>query len=251
MKTLIVLGVAASAALALPKNDAAPAPETGTITGKVVWDGDMPKPLEPLQIKEQEAQGCDHGDAGMDNADRSLLIDKDSKGIANVVYFLEIDGVQMEVPEEPIVFDQKGCRFEPHVAVVPVGATLHYKNSDGTNHNVHTYSRKNDQINKNVAAGDALPQKLEKAETFEVKCDIHPWMKGYIIVSDASMAVVSGADGSFKLEGVPAGKYKLSYWHEKLGKGKTEEIEVKVGETATFEQKLKEGKSGGGRRRRR
>ncbi|MFT5289228.1 MAG: plastocyanin [Planctomycetota bacterium] len=263
MKTLIILGLAATSALALPKNEApagpqtadagaaTPAAVTGSITGTVVWDGDMPKPLAPFAIKETEINGCHHNEeGGIDTADRSLLIDKDSKGVSNVVFFLELDGVEPVVPEEAFVFDQDGCRFEPHVVVVPVGASVSYKNSDETNHNIHTYSRKTTPVNRNVAAGDTLPQLLEKAETFEVKCDIHPWMKGYIVVTDASMSQISSGTGTFTFSDVPAGKYKLSWWHEKLGKGKTEEIEVKAGAATPLEVKVKEGKAGGGRRRR-
>jgi len=264
MKTLILLGLAATSALALPKNEAPAGPqtatdaaavrplETGSITGTVIWEGDLPKPGSPIAVKETEIKGCQHNDeGGIDTADRSLLIDKKSKGVANVVFFLEIDGVDPVVPEEPFVFDQDGCRFNPHVVVVPVGASVSYKNSDETNHNIHTYSRKTTPVNRNVAAGDSLPQTLEKAENFEVKCDIHPWMKGYIVVTDASMAQLSSGTGTFTFTDVPVGKYKLSWWHEKLGKGKTQEIEIKAGAATPLEVKVKEGKSGGGRRRRR
>ena len=264
MKTLILLGLAATSALALPKNEApagpqatdaasaTPAAATGSITGTVIWDGDMPKPAAPIAVKEAEIKGCHHDEeGGIDTTDRTLLIDKESKGVANVAFFLELEGVEPVVPEEPYVFDQDGCRFEPHVVVVPVGSSVSYKNSDETNHNIHTYSRKTTPINRNVAAGDSLPQVLDKAETFEVKCDIHPWMKGYIVVTDASMAQLSSGTGTFTFSDVPVGKYKLSWWHEKLGKGKTQEVEIKAGEATALEVKVKEGAAGGGRRRRR
>ena len=60
----------------------------------------------------------------------------------------------------------------------------------------------------------------------------------------------TGADGSFKLTGVPPGEYELSWWHEELGKGKTEKVKVEAGKDTALEQKVgAEKKASGGRRR--
>ena len=76
--------------------------------------------------------------------------------------------------------------------------------------------------------------------------------EGYVIVTDATSWAVTGTDGSFTLEGVPAGDYTVEVWHEELGKGKTEKVTVKAGETTELTHKVgaKKKKSGGGRRRR-
>ena len=220
----------------------------GSIVGKVVWEGDRPAAKPELSIKESETDGCEHGGSGVATDDRSLVISKEG-GVANVVMMIE--ATDIVVPEEAINIDQKGCRFDPRVVVVPVGATLTFNNSDTTNHNIHTFAKKNQPMNKNVAGGQSMGQMLDKAEVINVTCDIHNWMKSFVVVTDASHTDVSGADGSFKLEGLPAGEYKIEWWHEELGKGKTELVKVEAGKVTEYTHKVgatKKKKKGGRRR---
>ncbi len=144
---------------------------------------------------------------------------------------------------------QKGCRFRPNVVVVPAGATLRFDNSDDTNHNIHTFAKKNQAVNKNVAGGTTLDLKLDKAEVIDVKCDVHTWMKGYVVVTDATHWDVTAADGSFAITGRPPGEYKVSWWHGQLGKGKVE-VTVEAGKPTKLTHKVGAKKrKGGGRRR--
>jgi hypothetical protein len=84
----------------------------------------------------------------------------------------------------------------------------------------------------------------------DIKCDIHPWMKGYVVATEATHYAISSLDGSFQIEGLPPGEYELSWWHEELGKGKTEKVKVEAGQAATLTHKVSaEKKAGGGRRR--
>lgn len=251
MKSLVLLSILGVASLAAStKAPAEPkADETGSIRGTVAFMGERPEPRPELKMGEKEKVGCVH-DNGLDQTDRTLLID-DKGHVANVVLMVEIDGMEPEAPTEPVILDQKGCRFEPHVLVVPVGTTLRYDNSDETNHNIHTFAKKNKAVNQNVAAGTNFQQKVDKAEVIDIKCDIHPWMKGYIFITDASKWALSAPDGSFELQGLPPGEYKVSYWHEELGKGKSEKVTVTAGAAAELKLALgAKAKKAGGRRRR-
>ena len=222
---------------------------TGSIQGHVVWEGAKPKPKPDISITDQkQTTGChEHGEMVL--KDNTLLID-DKGGVANIVMTIKVSGAKPKVPSEPVVVDQKGCRFEPHVMVLPVGTTVQFKNSDAATHNVHTFPKKNKAENKNVAGGGTFEQKLDQVETFQVKCDIHPWMKQHMVVTDAAYHAISDAKGNFEIKGLPAGDYTLSWWHEELGKGKTEKVTVKAGEATKLTHKVGEKKKKKKKRRR-
>lgn len=204
--------------------------------GQVMWVGNAPGP-RTLEIGAEASKGCHEG-GPVDAIDRGLLIDI-LGGVANVVIEVEVAGAAAEVGEAPYVMDQKGCRYEPHVLVVPAGGTVEYRNSDSVGHNVHTYARRNDSMNKTVAANGSETQVYGKTDQVEVKCDIHPWMQAWVIVSDASATAVSGLDGSFTLPDLPAGEHKVSCWHEELGKASGTLVVAQDGSIAKLELAIK------------
>jgi plastocyanin len=250
----ILAGAALAAAFA-----SVPEPKSGTFTGrvsfageppsdagKVVFEGEKPE-LKPLTIDAEKSKGCAKEGESMDTTDQSLLIGANG-GIANVVVTVEVDGATVKAPEAPVHLDQKTCRFEPHVTVVPVGTKLELLNSDSISHNVHLFPGKNAGFNQTISAGAKQSYSVDKEDRIEVKCDIHPWMNAWLIVANTPYYAVTGPDGSFAIEGLPAGEHKVEYWHEKLGKqkgtikvaegGAIEPVEVKM----TLEKK-------GGRKR--
>lgn len=214
--------------MAAPTNPAAAGLRgKGTIAGRVIFTGDY-TPGKLSVGKDREV--C--GDA---KQDPSLLVATDG-GLQNAV--IQITGLrQGKIPANTAELDQKNCEYAPHVLVVPTGAKVTIKNDDGILHNVQTESKANAPFNR------AQPKYLKeisetftKPETIAVRCDVHGWMSGWIVVTDNVFFAVSGADGAFKLTDVPAGKYSLEAWHEKLGKT-TQTVDVKPGESAsmTFE----------------
>jgi plastocyanin len=219
----------------------------GEAAGRAVIEGTPPE-TKPLTIDAKAAEGCVPGGGAVDNTDQSLILSKDG-GIANVVIEITVEGAEVKVPEKPVHLDQSKCRFEPHVVVVPAGSTVEFLNSDAVSHNVHTYAKRNDSMNKTIAAGGKESQKLDKTDQIEIKCDIHPWMNSWLIVTGASHYAVTDADGKFSVAGLPAGTHKVDYWHEKLGKGKAEIVVKEDGTSDGFEIKLGGEKKGGGRRR--
>ncbi len=132
-------------------------------------------------------------------------------------------------PAEPAVIDQNGCMFTPRVVGVMVGQGLKVLNSDGVLHNVHLMGKANREVNKAMPAFTkkmVLPgTNFAKPETIPLKCDAHPWMAGYVVVSPNPYFAVTAGDGSFEIKDLPAGKYQVEVWHEYLGT-KTQEIQV-------------------------
>ena len=235
MKLLSCLLIAALAPFAV-QDDPEPKPVTlGTVTGRIVFDGEIPE-VKPLSIKDSQINPECCGDpAKVDRTDRSLLIDSKSRGIQNAVVTLTVPTIDLAIPEEPIVIDQKGCRFEPHIAVVPVGATVRWKNSDPGSHNIHTYARKNSPSNRTIASNADHDTRFKRAEVIKVTCDLHPWMVAHLVVTDATHYAVTDAQGSFDLANVPPGEYTLNVWHESLG---TSKAKVVVASVSPVEVKL-------------
>ncbi len=155
--------------------------------------------------------------------------------LANVfVYVKEGLTGSYSAPSEAHVLDQRGCQYFPHVSGLMVGQTLLIRNSDPTLHNIHALPKVNDEFNQGQPFQD---MELEKSFTqsevmVRFKCDVHPWMESWMAVLEHPFFAVSGSDGSFSIEGLPAGDYVVEAWHEELG---TQTQSVTVGEDGTVE----------------
>ncbi len=210
--------------------------KANVVEGHIRYDGEKPK-VKPLTVAAAQAKGCCSEGEQVDDADRSLLVG-DKLGLANVVVSLTVPEVDVKVSKDPVVYDQTGCRFEPHVMVVPAGSKVRFTNSDSCVHNVHLYCFKNTGFNRAVPSGKHADLVLPRAESVKVTCDIHPWMSGYVVVTEATHWAITGPDGSFSLKGVPAGTYELTLWHEKLGKGKSQVTVAEDGTCDAVELKM-------------
>ena len=144
----------------------------------------------------------------------SMLID--NKGVRNSV--ISLHGKKLKKKSGEYKLNQKQCQYEPHVIAIPVNSELKIHTSDPINHNIHTYSFENDPINIMFLPGqDAYSQEMEEAEIIKVECDLHNWMRAWIVVTPNAYSTVSDSDGSFEIPDVPPGKYELTAWHETLG----------------------------------
>jgi hypothetical protein len=148
--------------------------------------------------------------------DRSLLVDPSSKGLANVVVFArKTSRVKDAEAGQPLVFDQKNCEFLAPVFAARVGQSIDVKNSDPVGHNTNIAGS---DFNQLIPAGGSLPYK-PKAETgmpTMVTCNVHPWMKAYMVFRKDGYVAVSAADGSFTIPDLPAGEpLEFQVWHER------------------------------------
>ena len=199
----------------------------GTISGAVMFKGDVPAPKKLKVTKDKKR--CDKSP----KFDESLVV-KDGKLANVVVYIADVKGGK-KLEKKGVTLDQNGCVYQPHVLAVDAGADVTILNPDKVLHNIHTYSKINKPMNRaQPKFKKKLKVKFDKPEIMEVKCDVHGWMSGWIFVAGNPYYSVTGEDGAFSLTDVPAGKYKVTIWHEKLGT-QTKEVEVKDGETAKLD----------------
>lgn len=210
----------------------------GTVKGFVLYEGAAPD-LGPVvtqgQIKPDDAAVC----IAPNIPNEKLVIN--GGGIENVFIYLDKvpKGIEVPaVPTEPAVFDQKGCVFLQHGFLVRAGQQVLVKSDDPIAHNTHTFPERNSGFNSTIAPNDrdGVPLVYNRPEKspFEVKCDLHTWMRAYHMVIDHPWGAVSGNDGSFEIVDMPAGKHKLRVWHESANGGflsRDYEVTVKPGET--------------------
>lgn len=194
---------------------AATAASAGSVSGTVTYDDKVPT-LKPLDMNADPACAAKHKEPVLPD----MLVLGPGNGMANI--FVQVKNppaAAAKAPTTPVVIDQVGCRYEPHVAGVMAGQPLLFKNSDGVLHNVHGLPKMNREFN--IGMPPTLKEKeqvLNKPEpVFQVKCDVHPWMQAYVAVMSHPFFAVTGKDGKFKIDNLPAGSYELEAWHEKLG----------------------------------
>ena len=124
----------------------------------------------------------------------------------------------------------------PHVQAIHQDQLLVIKSSDAVSHNVRYSAFTNPTFNQILAPRGQLEVKLTaERRPIVVACDIHTWMKAYLMVFDHPFFAVTGSDGSFEIKGVPGGSQNLVFWQEKVGyvnpeKAKGTPVLVRAGE---------------------
>ena len=186
----------------------------GTIKIAVKLEGTPPPPkLLNIGTCTTDAKGPVYAD--------TILV-KDGK-LQNAFVWLKkgIDSSKAPAAEaEPIVMDQRGCTYRPHVVGARVGQKVIFLNSDPVLHNVHAVVEANVEFNDMMATKDMrLPKTFDKEEVMvRAKCDVHPWMSAFLGVVSHPWFAVSSDAGEATLINVPEGDYELEAWHEVYGK---------------------------------
>jgi len=183
--------------------------QAGSITGDVKFSGQVPAPKVSKTGKYSKV--C--GPVVQSNA---LLVE--NKRVKNDVVWVSGKGAKkLKAQPGEYHFDQKKCRYDPHVVVIVKDSTLEIHSSDPINHNIHTYSFENDPINVMFTQGQESSQEFEEPEVVKVSCDLHSWMEAWVVVTPNSYFAMTSREGSFEIKDVPPGKYTLNVWHEVLG----------------------------------
>jgi len=180
------------------------------LRGRFVFAGDPGQPQPLVVDKDTEVCG-----KSAKLFDRSLRVDASTKGLADVVVFVRKASRVKESAEAPAaaVFDQKNCEFLAPVFVGRVGRAIDIKNSDPVGHNTNIDGTSFNQLIP-AGQGTAYTPDSEMGVPRAVTCNIHPWMKAYMLVRKDGYAAVSAADGSFEIADLPAGEpLEFQVWH--------------------------------------
>lgn len=214
-----------TAVAALVSAQVAHAVDYGTIKGTFTIKGMTPSMKKIVPNKDVEVCGK------QELHEEVLVVGKDG-GLANALIYALGDAKDANKPmanihesynalkAEAAVLDNKGCRFEPRLAVVWTAQKFTIKNSDPSiGHNSFGQPFANPAFNPLIPAGGSVTVPLDKPEKlpFKVSCSIHPWMGSYVIVRPDPYAAVSGETGAFEMVNVPVGEHTFQLWQETLG----------------------------------
>jgi plastocyanin len=219
---------AATSAAAATAAPAAAAPSgNGVITGTVTLTGKAPVMAD---IAERKGDPVCAKTAMKYN---DVIVGKKNE-LQDVLVRLAPGSIKGKLPApQDITVEQKECMYLPKTFGIESGGSVVVKNDDKTTHNVHTYKGNESQFNQGQPPGTPDIKLPEKGKTYDdgvisFKCDIHKWMQASGVVTDHPYFAVSGADGTFKLDKLPPGKYKLEAWHSTFG-SKTQDVTVEDG----------------------
>jgi hypothetical protein len=193
---------------------------SGSITGTVKLAGTPP---EMAMTKRQADPYC----AKTPMKEEEVIVGPGG-GLKNVIVRIT-GGVtgHYDPPATPATVDQQACMYRPRVQGIMLGQPLKIVNSDQTLHNIHGYKGASTLFNQAEVPGlPPMTKQLNEADQIvKLKCDVHPWMTAYVLVSSNPYFAVTGDDGSFKIPGLAPGNYTLEAWHERFG-AKTAQLTV-------------------------
>jgi plastocyanin len=208
-----------------------------SITGIVTFDGKAPA-LRPIAMEAEPV--CFKMHAGKPVPNEMLALGAGNT-MGNIMVWVSkglAAGKTYPAPKTPVVIDQKGCQYAPHVMGIMVGQPYKILNSDGILHNIHTLPTINPSFNRGMPATvkEASTSFAKPEAIFHIKCDVHPWMSAYLGVYTHPFYSVTATDGKYTISGLDPGTYEITAWHEKLG---TQTASITVGANDTKTQNLK------------
>jgi plastocyanin len=199
---------------------------SGVISGRTLFSG-TPPPRRPIRMS---------GEAACHRPDNPALSEElvvNGDGSLRNAWVHVVEGLGDRIfapPTAPAEIDQIGCLFVPHVLAVEPNQVIILRNSDPAVHNVRAIAQSNPTFNVAMSArGKTVRKYFPKPEIVKIRCDIHAWMSATIVVGGRFQAV-TGEDGSFALQGLPAGTYVVEAWHETLG-AQRQTVTIGEGET--------------------
>lgn len=194
--------------------------EGGTLRGQFVYDGKAPMP-DPVAVTADKAFCGKHK-----LVDESLVVGEGS-GVANVIVYLylkrgesvDVHPAYAALKDQKVQLDNEKCRFNPRVALLWTQQQITLGNKDAIGHNTKIDCLTNKPINPLLPPGGSIDHKFDEAERLPVQvgCNIHPWMRAWLVIRDNPYFAVTDAEGKFEIKHIPPGDWQFQFWHEKVG----------------------------------
>ncbi len=232
--------------------EVAPVKDGGIITGKVLFKGDVPKPKQFKVEKTPEVCGKE------DRLLQEVAANNGSLGDVVVV----IEGIKKGKPYSEVTIQgpppgsremreikegkgnefpginirPKKCIFGAFTGVVANGKLMRFVNQDSVKHSPHSYAVKGlvrkSMFNQDLEGNGKLDLKVKfkkkKTKVVKIECDQHNHMQNWFYRVENPYFAFSSADGSFKIDKVPPGKYRVIAWHPKFKKVRKKQVTVKA-----------------------
>lgn len=239
MKKILISGVLAASLLVFSYNSLSwgQAEEKKTLSAEETAEAQ--KKLEEAQQKLKRAV---KNVPKVDNAGSitGVVTCQKMRNNADAVVFIEKVGEnKFDPPTEHAIVDQLNLTYVPRVVAMQKGTTVDFPNSDAVRHNVFSPPTAAFQFNLGT-----YPTGVVKEVLFDIVgetpllCNVHAEMAGYVVTFENPYFAITDKDGNYTIEGVPAGKYVVKTWHEKL-KELSQEVTVEPGNAATANFELK------------
>lgn len=193
----------------------------GSISGKVSFSGTDPAPKIYAITKDNDTCGTGNREIDFVRVTNGALND-------TVVYLKKVkSGKDFSADIDKPSINQKKCGFIPFLSVMKNKDKLEVRNSDPVLHNIHTYEiiGKAKKTVFNISQPPELTTinktvKLKRGTSMKLECDAHDFMHGFVFVAKNPYFAVVKEDGSYLIDNVPPGKYKIIAWHGFLGEKK-------------------------------
>lgn len=205
----------------------------GAVSGTIGLNGAPPSPTVPVTTDQKLCGTTAEGP-----------IVASAKGISNAVVWIADVKTGKTLPiEKRISLSSEKCILDPRVDAVIVGTTVNVFNDDKLLHRlVFTRAGTNDTLTVmpffNVGQVVASERLAKEPGIVEVRCAMHPWTHAYLLVFDQPYFAVTENDGSFKIDSLPPGNYKMMVWHEGMAKPAEQQVQVAAGGTAKVDLKI-------------
>ncbi len=151
----------------------------------------------------------------------------------NVVVFFEGLRPAGPVPATPAKIVQKDEQFVPHVVAVTAGSVVEFPNQDPFFHNVFSLSRPATFDLGRFPPGSSRARTFRTPGLVKVYCQIHSHMSAVARVFDHPWFTIPGTDGTFSIDGVPAGEHTVVAWHERIGE-RRDQVTIRPDLTTTI-----------------